>query len=49
VNYEQFVFIQVSCVQDPEMLHLKNMLGLCVSVIGLFICLLYRNTMTRNA
>jgi len=36
-------------MQDPEMLHLKNVLGLCVSVIGLSMCLIYRNTMTRNA
>jgi len=29
------------------MLHLKNVLGLCVSVVGLFICLFYWNTITR--
>lgn len=28
------------------MLFLKNTLGLCCSVLGLFICLVYRNTIT---
>ena len=37
--------MQVACEQDDEMLHLKNVMGLCSSVIGLFICLFYRNTL----
>lgn len=38
------LFVQVACEQDPEMLELKNVLGLCASVLGLLICLVYRNT-----
>ena len=45
LNYNQFVFLQVACEQDEEMLFLKNLMGLCSSVIGLFICLFYRNTL----
>ena len=45
-NYDQKVFIQASCQQDEEMLLLKNVMGLLVSVLGLSICLIYRNTLT---
>ena len=45
-SYDVFVFLQVGCEQDSEMLFLKNVLGLCSSVIGLYICLVYRNTIT---
>ena len=45
-NYDQFLFAQVSCEQDEEMLFLKNVLGLVVSVIGLLICAMYRNSLT---
>ena len=38
--------MQVACEQDPEMLFLKNVLGLCCSVLGLYICLVYHNTIT---
>ena len=38
--------MQAACEQDPEMLYLKNVLGLCCSVLGLYICLVYRNTIT---
>lgn len=41
-NYEQFVFVQVDCQQDEEMLFLKNVMGLCSAVIGLGICLVFR-------
>ena len=44
-NYDQFVFLQVACQQDEEMLFLKKVMGLCASVIGLLICLVYRNTL----
>ena len=37
--------MQVACEQDEEMLFLKNVMGLCASVIGLLICLVYRNTL----
>ena len=30
------------------MLQLKNVLGLCVSVLGLLICLLYKNSLTLH-
>jgi len=40
-NFEQFVFVQVGCEQDKEMLHLKSMLGLASAVIGLAICLVF--------
>ena len=44
-NWNTFVFMQVACEQDEEMLLLKNTLGLVVSVIGLWICLLFRNSL----
>ena len=44
-NYDQFVFLQVSCEQTSEMLWLKNVLGLAAATLGLAICLLYRNFM----
>ena len=37
--------MQVACEQDEDMLFLKNTLGLVVSVLGLTICLVYRNSM----
>ena len=37
--------MQVACEQDEEMLLLKNTLGLVVSVLGLWICLLFRNSL----
>lgn len=36
--------MQASCEQDEDMLKLKNVLGLCASVIGLLMCLVYYNT-----
>ena len=39
---DYFVFAQVGCEQDEEMLYLKNLMGLAVSVIGLFICMFFR-------
>ena len=45
-NSDQFLFVQVACEQDEEVLELKNTLGLACSVIGLFICLFYINSLT---
>ena len=44
-NWNVFVFMQVACEQDEDMLFLKNTLGLVVSVLGLAICLIFRNTL----
>jgi hypothetical protein len=44
-NYDQFVFLQVACEQDSEMLWLKNVMGLAAAVLGLAICFVYRNFM----
>ena len=38
--------MQVSCEQDEDMVFLKNSLGLVVSVIGLFVCIVYKNALT---
>ena len=35
--------MQVACEQDEEMLHLKNVLGLASAVIGLTICIVFKN------
>ena len=35
----------MACEQDDEMLFLKKAMGLCSSVFGLLICLVYRNTL----
>ena len=43
-NWDVFIFIQAACEQDEDMVHLKNTLGLAVSVLGIAICLVYRNT-----
>lgn len=43
-NWDTFVFVQISCEQDAEMLELKNSLGLLVSVIGLAMCLIFKNS-----
>ena len=45
-NNDQFVYLQVACEQDPEMLELKNYLGLCSSILGLFIIIIFRNTIS---
>ena len=45
-GYDQFLFAQVSCEQDEDMLFLKNVMGLVVSVLGLLICAMYRNSLT---
>ena len=37
--------MQVACEQDEDMVLLKNAMGLCVSVLGLLICLVYRNSL----
>ena len=42
-NWDVFVFLQVACEQDEEMRDLKNALGLAGSVLGLAICLIYKN------
>ena len=46
LNYETFIFVQVGCEQDEEMLLLKNVLGLCSATLGLAICMIFRNEMT---
>ena len=48
-NYDQFVFVQVACEQDKEMLDLKNSMGLAVSIVGLVILLTFRSTIQLYA
>ena len=45
-NWNSFIFMQVACEQDEDMVFLKNVLGLAVSVIGLYVCLFYRNALS---
>lgn len=44
-NWNSFIFMQVACEQDEDMVFLKNAMGLVVSVLGLYICLFFRNAL----